>query len=448
MVSTFLGRIADYIDTRVGLDKDGTHLVALSGGADSVALLCVMHSLGYHIEAVHCNFHLRGEESLRDEEFCKSLTTGMGIPIHIAHFDTKTYCSLHHVSIEMGARDLRYDYFKKLREDIGADTVCVAHHKDDCAETVLLNLIRGTGISGMAGIRPRNGHICRPLLCVRRDEIIGYLESIGQDYVTDSSNLVSDVKRNVIRLEIMPLIKRLNPSAIDSIAASAGHIFDAIPLLGETLSRYKKDITRKDGASIRVSIGRLMETASPRYILYEILKDYGFRPSMAEQIYENIHGQTGRQWLSQDYVAVIDRGWISIERRDEGFQDMMLPIIGRYVIGEGKIIDMRTETVDASFMPERTPEVASLDADKVKFPLTLRRVRSSDRFVPFGMSGHKLVSDFMTDRKMNVMEKRRQLCLVDATGKIIWLVGQRIHDHYKIGRGTIKALVVRYIARG
>ena len=445
MSNSFIERIARYIERHICLDKDKKHLVALSGGADSVALLRVMHELGYHVEAAHCNFHLRGVESDRDENFCKTLTSSMDIPLHIAHFDTKTYCSLHHVSVEMGARELRYAYFGRLMDDIGAETVCVAHHKDDCAETVLMNLVRGTGLNGMAGIKPRNGRICRPLLCVSRDEITAYLDTLGQRYVTDSSNLVADVKRNVIRLEVIPLLRKLNPSVTESIASSAANILGAIPLIDEALGMVRARIVEERTWGTRISIGRLMETASPEYILYGILRDYGFRPAMVKQIYENINGQTGRQWMSMEYIAAIDRGYIDIARRRDTFKEMTLPIEGCYVVDGDARIDIRAVEVEGNFRPETDPMVASLDASRVRFPLTLRRVMRDDRFIPLGMRGSKLVSDFLTDRKMSIIAKRRQLCLVDAGGDILWLVGHRIHERYKISGDTIKAIVVRYI---
>lgn len=445
MDNSFIERIAGYIERHIGLDKDKKHLVALSGGADSVALLRAMHELGYHVEAAHCNFHLRGDESDRDEEFCKDLASSMAIPLHIAHFDTKTYCSLHHVSVEMGARELRYSYFGRLIDDIGAGTVCVAHHKDDCAETVLMNLVRGTGLSGMAGIKPVSGRVCRPLLCVRRDEITAYLDTLGQQYVTDSSNLVADVWRNVIRLEVMPLLRRLNPSVTETIASSAANILGAIPLIDDALGMVRARIVEEMAWGTRISICRLMETASPEYILYAILRDYGFRPAMVRQIYENLSGQTGRQWMSMEYIAAIDRGYIDIARRTETFTAATLPMEGCYVVDGGARIDIREVETDGNFRPETDPMVASLDASRVRFPLTLRRVMRDDRFIPLGMRGSKLVSDFLTDRKTGVIEKRRQLCLVDAGGDILWLVGHRINERYKIYGDTIKAIVVRYI---
>lgn len=197
-------RVAAYIQKEGLLSRDGLHIVALSGGADSVALLLILHRLGYRIEAAHCNFHLRGEESNRDEAFVKSLCHEYRIPLHLIHFDTDIYASLHQVSIEMAARELRYRYFEQLCQDIGAETVCVAHHRDDAVETLLMNLLRGSGIHGLTGIRPKNGHIVRPLLCLSRHEVETFLQKTGQQYVNDSTNFVDDVVRNKVRLNVLP----------------------------------------------------------------------------------------------------------------------------------------------------------------------------------------------------------------------------------------------------
>ena len=212
-----LNKVRDFIDREGLLTPEGLYIVALSGGADSVALLRILHHLGYRIEAAHCNFHLRGAESDRDETFVKSLCSSLNIPIHLIHFDTAEYASLHQVSIEMAARELRYGYFDQLCKDIGASAVCVAHHRDDAVETFLMNLLRGSGIHGLTGIRPRNGNVIRPLLCLSRDEIEQYLHSIGQDYVTDSTNLVDDVVRNKVRLNVLPLLKDINLRAAENI---------------------------------------------------------------------------------------------------------------------------------------------------------------------------------------------------------------------------------------
>ncbi|KAA6337326.1 tRNA(Ile)-lysidine synthase, partial [termite gut metagenome] len=213
-------QVAQYIKQEELLLPAGKALVALSGGADSVALLRILLSLGYDCEATHCNFCLRGEESDRDEAFVRELCRELHIPLHVTSFETSQYAKEKHVSIEMAARELRYNWFAEIKETSGASAIAVAHHKDDNAETLLLNLIRGTGINGLCGIRPKNGDIVRPLLCLSRDEITDYLRHIKQEYVTDSTNLQDEYTRNKIRRHILPLMREINPSIADSLVAT------------------------------------------------------------------------------------------------------------------------------------------------------------------------------------------------------------------------------------
>ena len=219
-------RITQYIEKNHLFSSDSKILVALSGGADSVALLRILHTAGYHCEAAHCNFHLRGEESNRDESFVRQLCLKYNIRLHTADFNTTQYAAEKHISIEMAARELRYNWFEEIKNKYRADVIAVAHHQDDSIETMLLNLIRGTGITGLLGIRPRNGAIVRPLLCVNRKEIIQYLQNIEQDYVTDSTNLEDEYTRNKIRLNLLPLMEEINPSVKNSLVETSNYLND------------------------------------------------------------------------------------------------------------------------------------------------------------------------------------------------------------------------------
>ena len=371
-----LQQVAGFVARNQLLAADNKYIVALSGGADSVALLLIMKALGYDVEAAHCNFHLRGKESERDENFCVSLCESLGVILHRIHFDTLTYAQLHKVSIEMAARDLRYSYFEQLRRDINADAICVAHHKDDNVETILLNLVRGTGMNGLTGISPRNGFILRPLLCIGREDILEYLEAENQDYVTDSSNLVDDVQRNKIRLNVLPLLENVNPAVKDNILTMARWIAEASTIVEASLSEAKakavSSATLND--SFCVDISKVEEYPSAEYLLWNILSDYGFNSSQVALVAENLHATTGTSWLSSSHELT----------------------------------------------------------QKVKFPLMIRRVARGDRFVPFGMKGSKLVSDFLTDQKVALPLKRRQLVVADAGGNILWVVGKRLDGRFAV----------------
>lgn len=448
-----LQQVAGFVARNQLLAADNKYIVALSGGADSVALLLIMKALGYDVEAAHCNFHLRGKESERDENFCVSLCESLGIILHRIHFDTLTYAQLHKVSIEMAARDLRYSYFEQLRRDINADAICVAHHKDDNVETILLNLVRGTGMNGLTGISPRNGLILRPLLCIGREDILEYLEAENQDYVTDSSNLVDDVQRNKIRLNVLPLLENVNPAVKDNILTMARWIAEASTIVEASLDEAKaKSVSslsvgasslnvaaKKHDAkptvndSFSVDISKIEEYPSAEYLLWDILKDYGFNSSQVALVAENLHATTGTSWLSSSHELTLDRGRLILTPLDkEEGRQMRIPEAGTYVYTELCKLKIEQKEINENYTISRSSDKVCLDAQKVKFPLMIRRVARGDRFVPFGMKGSKLVSDFLTDQKVALPLKRRQLVVTDAGGNILWVVGKRLDGRFAV----------------
>ena len=269
-------KVERYIEKYKLLKSSELYLVALSGGADSVALLLLLKNAHFNVHAAHCNFHLRGEESDRDEAFCVEFCQRLGVELHRAHFDTREYAELHKVSIEMAARELRYKWFEQLREDIGAAGICVAHHRDDSVETVLLNLVRGTGLRGLTGIQPRNGHILRPLLCVSRAEIEAFLAEKGQKYVTDSTNLKADVQRNIVRLEVLPLLRKLNPAVAENIQRTAENLSEAQQVLNVAIARIND--------SNILNLRDIERYGSSEYLTFEWLKKYGFNGDQVRQI--------------------------------------------------------------------------------------------------------------------------------------------------------------------
>ncbi|MCH5312119.1 MAG: tRNA lysidine(34) synthetase TilS [Prevotella sp.] len=431
-------RVAQYIAEHSLLDKSAKCLVALSGGADSVALLLILLELGYDVEAVHCNFHLRGDESDRDERFVADLCEKRGVALHRVHFDTRQYAALHKQSIELAARNLRYAYFGQLRKDIGAAAICVAHHRDDLVETVLMNLVRGTGIHGMVGIRPRNGFVVRPLLCVGREDIERYLADIGQDYVVDSTNLEDDATRNVFRHHIVPALQKINPGASDNIAHTAQLMTDIEKILDAHIGQCRNEVFSADG---NISIPALLKHDAPLTILYELLLPYGFYGSQVADIMSAAKSSSvGRLFKSATHIAVIGRDTIEIGSSTvPDFKPLSVPFDGTYVLPDSR--KLKVETLPAADTAiSRSPNIATLDADRVVFPLTVRRIGQGDRFRPFGMKGTKLVSDFLTDIKCPYFERREQLAVLDATDTIVWLVGRRTSDVCRVSPSTEKVL--------
>lgn len=415
-------KVERYIEKYKLLKSSELYLVALSGGADSVALLLLLKNAHFNVHAAHCNFHLRGEESDRDEAFCVELCKGLGVELHRAHFDTREYAELHKVSIEMAARELRYKWFEQLREDIGAAGICVAHHRDDSVETILLNLVRGTGLRGLTGIQPRNGHILRPLLCVSRAEIEAFLAEKGQKYVTDSTNLKADVQRNIVRLEVLPLLRKLNPAVAENIQRTAEYLSEAQQVLNVAIARFND--------SNVLNISDIETYGSSEYLTFEWLKKYGFNGDQVRQILDADTG--GIVHSEQGYDVLKDRGRLIVEAALEPFKPMRIPEEGTYVLGENMRLSVRKKPVYVS----KEPNIATLDAAKVRFPLTVRRVEEGDWMQPYGMKGRKLLSDLMTDLKMTVFEKRRQLVVVDSQGAIVWAVGLRVSDFVAVSDVT------------
>jgi tRNA(Ile)-lysidine synthase len=407
-----------YIEQERLFGKEELLIVALSGGADSVALLRLMINAGYRCEAAHCNFRLRGEESDRDERFVTELCDRLGVKLHKTHFDTAEYATERRLSIEMAARELRYDWFEKLRVERGASYIAVAHHKDDSVETILLNLIRGTGIAGLTGIRPKNGRIVRPLLCASRADITEYLAHIGQEYVTDSTNLVDEYTRNKIRLNIIPMLQEINPAVKESITSCGNSVNEALAVYRSGIEEGRQRVTVDGG----IDIERLMKEPSPRALLHEILYPLGFNPRQIGDIFDSLSGQAGRQFRSSC-------GWRAIKDRS-----LLLLIEEEGNESVPKIIRCEVERT-AEYTIPRNRNIFVADADKLDGELTLRHWQKGDWFVPFGMKGRKLVSDYMTDRKFTLAQKEAQwiLCCGD---KIAWLVNERSDNRFRVDDNT------------
>ena len=437
-----------FINNNKLLNTSDLYLVALSGGADSVALLLLLHEAGYRVEAAHCNFHLRGAESDRDEQFCMTLCNRLSVPLHRAHFDTHSYAELHKVSIEMAARELRYGWFGQLCHDLGAAGICVAHHRDDSAETVLLNMVRGTGLRGLIGIQPksvlRTGAgagtelvVLRPLLCVSRTDIETFLSERGQEYVVDSTNLETDVLRNKVRLQVLPLLRQLNPAVVENIQRMTENLQGAQAVLDTVLCEVKD--------SNVLILSKYKDCASRNYIAYEFLKRYGFNGSQVHQI---LAAETGAMITSsQGFDVLKDRDRLLVEPSLKPMKPLVIPEEGTYILPETGHNETETSRLEVKKMPvfvSKDALTATVDAKKVAFPLTVRRVAEGDWMIPYGMKGRKLLSDLMTDRKMTAFEKRRQLIVVDAQGVLVWLPGLRVDSRVAVSDATEAVLSLHF----
>ncbi len=417
-------------------------LVALSGGPDSVALLRMLIDKGHKVEAAHCNFHLRGSESDRDEAFCKALCEKLGVKLHTAHFDTKEFAKLRGISIEMAARDLRYHWFAQLARDLNADAVCVAHHSDDQVETILLNLLRGTGLKGLLGMRRRNGIFLRPMLNMSRKDILAYLKRIGQDYVTDSTNLEDDVQRNKLRLDVIPMLEKVTPAAKQNILRMADNLGDIEKVVNQSLGEAMGKSKRKCVSGEAYSMETIRSYVSPRLLLWSILSPCGFNRAQTEEVLSSTQG--GKTWTSKNHVAVVSNGKLfvySAEEWNKPLPTLRVPEEGLYGLGDRKL-RVSIEQVDGCPRPSKDKLVATLNADGIAFPLTVRPANDGDRLSPYGMKGSKLVADYLKDKKAEPIERHRQLVVATTTNDIVWLVGRTIDDSKKMDEHTKRVMTL------
>ena len=413
-----------------GLLKTGDKLlVALSGGSDSVALLSIMLELGYDCRAAHMNFHLRGPESDRDEAFVRELCRQLLVPLHCKSVDTFAYASQHQLSIEMAARELRYAWFEELRSEQGLDAIAVGHHLDDDVETFFLNLLRGSGPKGLAGIPPKNGHVLRPLLCLTRDEILQYLAGRHLSYVSDSTNASTDYLRNRIRLQLLPLLDDLQPSARQSVHRSQALLRAADNDLRACMQTPLHDIKQ---AGQRLPVGQASES-----MLYYWLSDYGFASKEIMRIWQQRHAPSGLMYTSATHELLLDRGvWLLRAKPQPATEDVVYHI---QPDGSGGPLAWRFEFCEAPFTLEKKTSVAWLDAERLQFPLQLRHPHTGDRFRPFGLHGGKLLSDYLTDLKISRFDKEK-IWLLLSGNDIVWVLGRRISQDYAIGPSTRRAL--------
>lgn len=433
-------QIQQYIIQHQLLSGEKPVVVGISGGADSVALLHILVSLGYKCIAAHCNFNLRGDESFRDEQFTIDFTKRLQVPLCKISFETNKYAQENRLSVEMAARELRYRWFEELLNTYDADAVAVAHHRDDSVETLLINLTRGSGITGLTGIKPKNGNVVRPLLCVSREDIYAYIENNGLEYVTDSSNSSDIYTRNFIRLKVIPLLEEINPSVKASLARTANHLYDASLIYNHSIEEARKVIIQNN----RLSISVLLSFPAPATILYEMLKPYGFSRTVCESIFTVLDKDSGKIFYSSTHRLLKDRS------------DLLIDVLSgednrAYLINlEDDNVDLPVElkpeivVIKEDYQIEKDKKFAYFDFDKLSFPLVLRHWQEGDWFVPFGMKGKKKISDYFNDKKFSLFDKEKTWLLCSGQD-VIWIVGERTDNRYRIEKTTKRVLKLKFI---
>ncbi|MDR1543778.1 MAG: tRNA lysidine(34) synthetase TilS [Prevotellaceae bacterium] len=440
----FIKKIGHFIINNRLLKPQLPVLVAVSGGADSVVLLDTLIRLGYNCSAAHCNFHLRGEDSDNDAFFVENLARKYNIPFFLKSFDTAGQARESRESIEMTARKLRYEWFDELVQKFDFQAVAVAHHKNDLAETILLNLVRGTGIRGLAALKPKRDKIIRPLLCVNRLEIESYAQETMLLYCTDKTNSDVNIVRNRIRHNILPEMEKINPAAIEKFSQFSDIIIDAIALYNSGLKQIVRDVFFDKNDIMHIDIPYLLKSPAPKTTLYEILKNYGFNANNVENIYRNIKSRSGKIFLSDKYKIIKDRHFLFLSALEN--VDNQTFTIEKDTFSVEKPLKMRLSIFKRSEIEtiKTPPNVAFFDCKKVKFPLVLRHWQAGDSFRPLGAKGTKKISDFFINQHFNLIEKE-QTWLLFSNEKIAWVVNHRIDERFKIDSQTRRVLRVEVL---
>lgn len=428
------------------IDKHHGVLVAVSGGADSISLLHWLVTHEYYCVAAHCNFHLRGAESDSDEAFVRQTCNDFGVPLHVAQFDTRRYAAERGISIEMAARELRYQWFDKLLDQLSLPCVAVAHHADDAVETFLLNLVRGTGIKGLSGMKTKQGRVVRPMLRYSRQDIELYCRAHKLKYVTDSSNNSDAYMRNRLRHQVVPQLKQINPSFLATMQANMMHLDQISALFSCQVSDFVKRAVVEVDDQMLISMEHLSELAYPEPFLFEILFSRGFRP---DTIHRMARCVTERRWgrilFAPRYRAIVDRYNVIVMPRSTEQEVSVYDIeMGQSEVFCPLHLELHNFSLTPAFELSRSNTIAHFDAQKIEFPLTLRRWRNGDTFRPLGMKGFKKLSDFFVDNKLNRVEKEK-VWVMEAGGEIAWIVGMRIDDRYKITPRSTEVLEIKIL---
>ncbi len=437
-----LEKFESFVSDNNLFSKDDRILIALSGGVDSVVLSHLMCRANYKISLAHCNFHLRDEESNRDEAFVRSWAKENNIPLFVKEFDTYQYMKENKLSLEMAARDLRYNWFNSLLESEGFTCLCTAHHLDDSIETFFINLLRGTGIAGLHGIKVKNDKIVRPLLFATREEILSYAKQNNISYVEDSTNSETKFTRNKIRHNLFPVLREINPNFEFALKKDIEYLNDTEFIFRREIEKAKKEIIETEQEVIKINISKLKQLNPMKIYLYEILSEYGFNETNINDILSCLDEISGKQFFSKTHRLVKDRQYIFIDViKNNTTNDFFL--IDNCQSSLIHPLKMQIELLrDLKFINiSKDKNIAMLDADLLKFPLILRKWRQGDSFVPFGMKKEKKLSDYFTSNKYSLLDKENQWILCSEE-KIVWLVSERIDDRFRISNKTKNILKI------
>lgn len=441
-----LAQFSSFIEQNRLFKPDERVLLAVSGGRDSVLMAHLFKASGYKFGIAHVNFQLRGAESDADEAFCRQLAGELSVPFYESRFDTLSYAREHQLSVQMAARHLRYHWLESIREENQFDYIALAHHQDDSAETILWNLVRGTGISGLHGILPKRARLIRPLMGFKRAEIDEWLMKASLSYRDDSSNESVKYARNKIRLEVIPILKELNPALAETFEANSRRFSELEELLHMQVEALRSKLFLPSAtAEFSIDLPALKALRPLNTLLFELFRPYGFTEAVLSSLASSWDGQPGKIFESATHRILLDRHQLILSPiRETLIPAVEISALQKEVSWNRQHFTARLLDI-AGFKLEKDPAKAQLDAGMLVFPLTLRSRRSGDVFHPFGMKGQKKLSDFLIAQKIPLHQKNEIGILQNTNGDILWVAGFRIDDRYKVSANTKKVFILEQV---